>query len=186
MAAFFTTSYSLKLLWLALFNYPLSSPHYYVLATFPQFTYFLLFLLLLSLSGGWYFTFSWPIEKGFPVGSFTYYVPIFLLVTGTIYSIISVKYETYKNFRSIMKYFSTLAYLDHLLGSITQIYLQWSFFVAYRQLDLKFLPQHLPHLANKIYPLYNFSFNLIVSYSLSLFLFAFLLIFFSFLLFSNF
>ena len=181
LAAFFTTSYSLKLIWLALLNYPLSSPNYYTSASFPKFTYFLIFLLIFSISGGWYFSYSWPIEKGFPVGENTYYAPLILLVLGTLFSYLSLKFETHLILRIMYKYFSSLAYLDYLLASISQIHLHWSFLIAYRQIDLKFLPKHLPQMVNNIYPLYNYSFNLIVSYSLSLFLLAFLLFFFSFL-----
>tara|TARA_B100001996_G_C18672389_1_gene597163 strand:+ start:2712 stop:4463 length:1752 start_codon:yes stop_codon:yes gene_type:complete len=181
LAAFFTTSYSLKLIWVALLNYPLSSPSYYTPAPFPNFTYYLVVLLIFSLSGGWYFTNSWPIEKGFPVGIVTYYIPILFLILGSLHSYFSMKFATHSVFRYFLSYFASLAYLDHLLASLSQIYLHWSFVITYQQLDLKYLPKHLPHLANQIYPLYNYNFNLIVSYSLSLFLFAFILFFFSFL-----
>ena len=112
---------------------------------------------------------------------YLYYIPILFLILGSLHSYFSMKFATHSVFRYFLSYFASLAYLDHLLASLSQIYLHWSFVITYQQLDLKYLPKHLPHLANQIYPLYNYNFNLIVSYSLSLFLFAFILFFFSFL-----
>ena len=170
LAAFCTVSYSLKLLWVSTFNFPLSSPSRYVSSSFPYFFLLLFLLFFFSLFAGWFFSFSWSVARGFLVGPFTFLVPLFLLLLGFLYALFSFFYHTHSFSRFLFSYFSHLAYLDFLLGSISHLSLFWSFSTAYKQLDLSFLPKALPQFISSTPHFYTIFVAPFVSYNLVLFL----------------